>query len=172
MKYSLLLLILPMCVNAASSGSSAGANASGTVVNNSPYNGVVIDSNMPETTFSRDLIICPTAKLDLALLPSYHRNDYVDDSGITAMLSYSMPLDMGGVLSRCQKQQKALIRQAELQADRQERLSTFEIMDKCIELKKAGVQLVSVKSFPWAKHCDGIMFKDGVRLQRNITYKE
>lgn len=150
-----------LALSAGAMGNSANnisnADADGTVLMQSYQNNSIIDGTLPYATFSKDRVTCPTSKFSAGLIPTFTENDYGDhysnDFGdsktYVAMVSFNMPLDLDGSVSRCKKQQESLIKAAEIQND-------LVILSACKQAAMEGLHLDPLV-FKWAHKCPAVI---------------
>lgn len=158
-----LLLLLPSIVFAESSSQ---ASASGTVVNQALQTNNSTSADLAYSQFSRQAVSCESGSFGIALIPSFSNTDYSDSNNFVGMITLSLPTNFNGTVTRCSKQQAALIRLTQMDINDKNVENDLKIIHACRSAHKNGIGL-RVEQFPWAAKCDGLSFHSTEPWRKN-----
>lgn len=169
-----LLLLLPMFAIAEDNNSSS--STSGTVVNQALQTNNSTGADLSYSRFSRGSVNCAGSSFGVSLIPSFSNGDYNDNNNFVGMITFTMPTNINGTVTRCAKQQDAMINLSRIDAMR----ATVELAKAEQELDDMAIQrdmniirtcnmyaqskqknvLILSSSFDWARKCEGLIYYD------------
>jgi hypothetical protein len=169
-----LLLLLPACAFAQDNNSSS--STSGTVVNQALQTNNSTGADLSYSRFSRGSVNCAGSTFGVSLIPSFSNGDYNDNNNFVGMITFTMPMNVNGTITRCAKQQDAMINLSRLDAMRakieiakaeqeldnmsiQRDLNIIKTCNMYAQSKQKNVLLLSSR-FEWAEKCDGLVYYD------------
>lgn len=158
-----LLLLLPSMVFAESSSQ---ASANGTVVNQALQTNNSTSADLSYSQFGRQMVSCESGSFGISLIPSFSNGTYSNSDNIVGMVTLSIPTNFNGTVTRCSKQQAALIRLTQMDINDKSVENDLKIIHACRSAHQNGIG-IRVEQFAWAAKCDGLSFHSTEPWRKN-----